>query len=172
MDTLLPPIDKPSSFGMRLAFFFTKKKFGKVLMPLRVHSNRLPVAFGMFYGKLPELDKKLELPQETALLIRQKVAQLNICEFCMDASRAYSIEKSFNQTKFDELANYQVSAVFSEAEKVALDYTIELTRDKKINPETFDRLKKHYSEREICEIVYLISSEHLYDITKNKSKNL
>lgn len=80
MDTFLQPIDKPSSFGMRLAFFFTKKKFGKVLMPLMVHSNRLPSAFGMFYGKLPELDKKLELSQETALLVRQRVAQINICE--------------------------------------------------------------------------------------------
>jgi alkylhydroperoxidase family enzyme len=165
MDTLLSPIDKPSSFGLWLAFYFTKKKFGKVLMPMRVHSNRLPTAFGLFYNKLSVLDKKLELSQEMALLIRQKVAQINICEFCIDASRSYSIERSYNQNKFDDLAKYQSSPLFSEGEKVALDYTTELTRDKKINPETFDRLKKYFSEREICEIIYLISSEHLYNLT-------
>ena len=165
MDTFLQPIDKPSSFGMRLAFFFTKKKFGKVLMPLMVHSNRLPSAFGMFYGKLPELDKKLELSQETALLVRQRVAQINICEFCIDASRSYSIERNYSQKKFDDLANYNSSSLFTEAEKIALDYTTELTKDKKINPETFDKLKKHFSEREICEMIYLISSEHLYNLT-------
>lgn len=165
MDTFLPPIDKPSSLGLRLAFFFTKKKFGKVLMPMRVHSNRLPTDFGLFYNKISGLDKQLELSKELALLIRQKVAQLNICEFCIDASRYYSIERSYNQKKFDDLGNYNSSSSFNEAEKVALDYTTELAKDKKIKLETFEKLKKHFSEREICEMIYLISSEHLYNLT-------
>jgi hypothetical protein len=39
---------------MKLAYYFTRRQFGKVLMPLKVHSARLPPAFGMFYGKGPE----------------------------------------------------------------------------------------------------------------------
>lgn len=46
-----------------------------------------------------------------------------------------------------------------------LDYVTELTRDKKVSPETFERLRKHYSERAICEIVWLVASEHVYNIT-------
>jgi hypothetical protein len=30
--------------------------------------------------------------------------------------------------------------------------------------ETFAELSRHYSEREICEIVWVVSSEHLYNI--------
>jgi len=41
----------------------------------------------------------------------------------------------------------------------------ELTRDKQVRPETFDRLRKHYSERAICEIVWLVASEHVYNIS-------
>jgi len=41
----------------------------------------------------------------------------------------------------------------------------ELTRDKKVNPATFARLTRHYSEREICEIVWRVASEHLYNMT-------
>lgn len=41
----------------------------------------------------------------------------------------------------------------------------ELTKDKKIDPETFARLARHFSEREICEIVWLVASEHLYNLT-------
>jgi hypothetical protein len=41
----------------------------------------------------------------------------------------------------------------------------ELTRERKVNPETFARMARHYSEREICEIVWLAASEHLYNIT-------
>jgi hypothetical protein len=30
---------------------------------------------------------------------------------------------------------------------------------------TFSSLSRHYSEREICEIVWLVASEHLYNMT-------
>ena len=34
-----------------------------------------------------------------------------------------------------------------------------------VDPATFERLARHYSEREICDIVWLVASEHLYNIT-------
>jgi hypothetical protein len=34
-----------------------------------------------------------------------------------------------------------------------------------VRPETFARLAKHYSERAICEIVWLVASEHVYNMT-------
>ena len=165
MDTFLTPIEKPRGFGMKLAYFFTKKQLGKVIMPLKVHSARLPDAFGMFYGKLPTLDKKLQLAPETVLLIRVWVSQLNVCRFCIDASRSAVIAGSMNEVKFDALDHYQTSPLFTEADRAALDYATELTRDKQVNPATFARLSAFYSEREICEIVYLIASEHLYNLT-------
>ena len=71
--TFLPPIDKPKGLMMKLAYYFTRRQFGKVLTPLKVHSARLPSAFGMFYSKVAQLDKKLVLPLETVLLIREQV---------------------------------------------------------------------------------------------------
>jgi hypothetical protein len=59
MHTYLAPIEKPSEFMMKLAYYFTRRQFGKVLTPLKVHSARLPSAFGLFYGKVGTLDKKL-----------------------------------------------------------------------------------------------------------------
>ncbi len=70
-----------------------------------------------------------------------------------------------NQAKFDALEQYQTSPLFSEAERAALDYVTELTRDKKADPEKFARMAKHFSEREICEIVYLVATEHVYNMT-------
>ena len=165
METFLAPIENPNSFVMKLVYFFTKKQFGKVLMPLKVHSARLPLTFGMFYAKISALDKKLALPAETALLIRQQVAQLNICLFCMDASRAAAIRASMSEEKFNALADYSSGHLLSDREKAALDYATELTRDKKVDPGTFERLASHFSEREICEIVYLVSTEHVYNLT-------
>ena len=128
-------------------------------------SARMPAAFGMFYGKIAKLDKKLTLPAETAMLVREQVARINVCEFCMDIGRAFVVKASMNEAKFDALADYRTSDLFTEAERALLDYVTELTRERKVNPETFARMARHYSEREICEIVWLAASEHLYNIT-------
>jgi len=161
----LPPIEKPEGLMMKLAYHFTRQHFGKVLTPLRVHSARLPVAFGMFYSKVAQLDKKLVLPPETIMLVREQVARINVCLFCIDIGRAFTIKASMNQAKFDALEQYSTSPLFNDAERAALDYVTELTKEKKVNPETFARLAQHYSEKEICEIVWLVASEHLYNMT-------
>jgi alkylhydroperoxidase family enzyme len=150
---------------MKFVYAATRRQFGKVLTPLKVFSARMPIAFGMFYGKIGSLDKKLLLPKETAMLIREQVARINVCLFCMDIGRSFTIKASMDQAKFDALEQYGTSPLFSDAERAALDYVTELTRDKKVNPETFARMSKHYSERAICEIVWLVASEHVYNIT-------
>jgi alkylhydroperoxidase family enzyme len=161
----LAPIEKPKGLMIKLAYFFTRRQFGKVLTPVKVFAARLPAAFGMFTGKIAQLDKKLELPLETIFLVREQVAHLNICLFCMDIGRAFAVKAAMNQDKFDALEEYRTSPLFSDAERAALDYVTELTRDKKVNPETFARMASFYSERAICEIVWLVASEHFYNMT-------
>jgi alkylhydroperoxidase family enzyme len=164
-ETFLPPIEKPQGLMMRLAYYFTRRQFGKVLTPLKVYSARLPLAFGQFYTKVAALDKKLLLPPETVQLIREQMAHINVCLFCIDIGRWATIQASMNQAKFDALERYRTSPLFTEAERAALDYVTELTKDKEVNPNTFGRLSRYYSERAICEIVWLVASEHLYNMT-------
>lgn len=164
-EPFLPSIEEPKGVIMKLVYFFTRKQFGKVLTPLKVHSVRMPVGFGMFYGKVSKLDKKLSLAPERVMLIREQVARINVCQFCMDIGRWFTIKASMNQAKFDSLEQYRTSNLFTEPERALLDYVTELTKDKKVNPDTFARLASHYSEREICEIVWVVASEHLYNLT-------
>jgi alkylhydroperoxidase family enzyme len=165
VDTFLAPIEHPQGFMMKLAYYFTRRQFGKVLTPLKVFAARMPLAFGTFYGKIAKLDKKLKLSPETALLIREQVARLNVCLFCMDIARAFIVKSSMNEAKFDALEEYRTSPLFSEAERAALDYVTDLTKNKKVDPGTFSQLNRYYSEREICEIVWLAASEHVYNMT-------
>jgi len=165
MDTFLPPIEHPKSAVVRMAYAMAKRQFGKVPTPVKVVYSRMPASFGMFVGKIAKLDKKLELPPETAMLIREQVAHINVCEFCMDIGRSFVIKAQMNEAKFDALPEYGTSPLFNDAERAALDYVSELTRKKSVAPETFERLREHYSERAICEIVWLIASEHFYNMT-------
>ncbi len=164
-EPFLTPIEKPRSLMLRFIYSMSRRQFGKVMTPLKVFVARMPLAFGQFVGKIGQLDKKLTLPQETVLLIRQQVARINVCLFCIDIARAFTIKASMNQAKFDALESYRTSPLFSDQERAALDYVTELTRDKKIDPATFARLQRFYSEREICEIVWLAASEHVYNIS-------
>src|SRR5499433_2700309 len=165
VDTFLPPIEKPQGLIMKLTYYFTRLQFGKVLTPLKVHSARLPTAFGLFYTKIGKLDKKLTLPAETVMLIREQVARTNVCLFCIDIGRAFTIKASMNQAKFDALEQYRNSPLFTDSERAALDYVTELSKEKKVSSDTFSRMSRHYSERQICEIVWLVASEHLYNMT-------
>lgn len=164
-ETFLKPIEKPAGLIMKLVYFMTRRQFGKVLTPLKVYAARMPVAFGSFYSRISKLDQKLLLPPETVMLIREHVARLNVCLFCIDIGRSFAIKASMNQVKFDALEDYQTSALFTPGERAALDYVTELTRDKKVDPQTFRRMAQYYSEREICEIVWLVASEHVYNMT-------
>lgn len=150
---------------MKLAYYFTRRQFGKVLTPLKVHSARMPPAFGLFYTKIAKLDRKLTLPPETALLIREQVARINVCLFCTDIARSVAIKASMNEAKFDALEQYRTNTLFTDAERAALDYVTELTKHKRVTPGTFARMAGYYSERAICEIVWLVATEHLYNMT-------
>ncbi len=165
MDTFLPPVEKPKGLIMMLVYYFMRRQFGKVFSPLAVHSARLPMAFGLFYTKVGRLDKKLTLPPETAMLVRERVARINVCLFCIDANRYYAISKSMDMDRFNALEQYRTSPLFTDAECAMLDYVTELTKNKRGDPELFARMARYYSEREICEIVWLVASEHLYNMT-------
>jgi alkylhydroperoxidase family enzyme len=151
---------------MKMVYAMDRRTTGKVTAPIAVFAVRMPIAFGSFYGKLSRLDKKLKLPHATALVIREQVASINMCMFCMDAARWFALkEASENQARFDALPQYKTSPLFSDAERAALDYASELTRNETLQPETFGQLQKFYSEREICDIVWLVASEHVYNVT-------
>src|SRR5262249_27738037 len=148
METYLAPIERPSGPLMKFVYFVSRKMFGKVVTPLKVVYARLPPSFTWFSFKIGKLDKQLELPAETRMLIRERVARINVCLFCIDIGRSFTIKQSMNEEKFDAIDDYQTSPLFTESDRAALDYVTELTRDKQMRPETFARLAQHFSERQ------------------------
>lgn len=164
MDTYLKPIESPQSLLWKMIYSFSRKTFGKVLTPLKIMSVRLPMGFALFSMKISKLDKKLRLPAEQVMLVRHQVARLNVCLFCIDIARSFTIKASMNQAKFGAIEHYKTSALFTEAERALLDFVTLLTKERRMDPETFASLAKYYPEREICEIVWIVSTEFYYNI--------
>lgn len=163
MNTKLQPIENPS-LAMRLVYYFSKKKFGKVLTPLKVAYSRLPLAFGRHTGQIGELDKKLKLRYDLALLIRHHVAQINNCTFCMDIGISIAIQGKNYSDKFYHMDEIKTNPLYSEADRAAIAFADELTRLKKVSDSTFSELKKYFSEREIVEMAWLVATEHYYNM--------
>ncbi len=165
METFLVPIENPQDPAMKETYANYERIFGKVITPVKVFSARLDPEFSQFTGMIGQLDRKLILSKENAMLVRLQVARLNICEFCMDIKRWEMVHTSMDPAKFEALGEYSSSGLFNDKDKALLDYVTKLTREKKMDPKTFERLAAHFSEREICEIIYLIATEHVYNLT-------
>jgi alkylhydroperoxidase family enzyme len=163
MQIRLKPIERPS-FVMKLAYLFSKIKFGKVLSPLKIVYVRLPLSFSLFSNKISQLERKMKIKREMALLIRHYVAQINTCSFCMDIGIALAINDNKESEKFYHLDEFTTSSLYSEADKAALLFAGELTTEKKISDATFARAKQYFSDRELIEIAWLVSTEHYYNL--------
>ena len=161
----LAPVENPNGLILKLLYPLMRRQFGKVPSWLSVFSARMPLTFTNWMGKVYKLNKKLRLPQDTVALIRARVDSLNTCTWCADAGRWYAINKTPHLVpKLEALAGYQTSALFTDKERAALDFATELTGQKHVSPDTFETLSRHYSEREICEIDWVVSSNHLFNI--------
>src|SRR5688572_21989415 len=110
MKTKLAPIENPPGLMMKLTYWLTRKKFGKVMTPLKVIFSRLPISFGMFVEKLEGLEQKYQLPKYIAVLVRTHVAQLNTCGFCIDFGKMEVINHfPDQQEKFFNVSAYKTS---------------------------------------------------------------
>jgi alkylhydroperoxidase family enzyme len=165
MATYLPPIENPKGLRLKLLYRFLGRQFGKVPSWLSVFSARMPLTFTNWMGKVYKLNKKLKLPPDTVAVVRARVDSINMCTWCMDAGRWQATNKApHNLPRLDAVTEYRTSPLFSDTERAALDFATELSEHKHVSAETFAALALHYSEREICELVWVVSSNHLFNI--------
>ena len=65
------------------------------------------------------------------------------------------------ETKVAELGNWRLSAAFSEAEQVALEYAERMTHTgQKVDDALFERLKAHFDEAQIVELTAAVALEN------------
>jgi alkylhydroperoxidase family enzyme len=71
------------------------------------------------------------------------------------------MESDGGEAKLSEVATWRDSQLFSEAERVALEYAERVTiTDQKVDDAFFSRLKQHYSEAQIVELTAAIAFEN------------
>lgn len=61
----------------------------------------------------------------------------------------------------DAITDADASPLFTEEEKAAIAFSLELTRDSHVEPPTFDRAKQHFDERQLVELVMNVGIANL-----------
>ena len=160
----LTSIEKPPSLLGKLLDLAIRRTLGRSITPSQVIYNRVPAAWRITLAFQLFERFGAKLPQELLLLVSTHVAMLNGCAFCQDIKRAVAIRSKLGTKRFDALADWRSSALFSERERAALAYVEEATRTKLVSDATFAELAKHFDEREIAELTLANAIENFYNL--------
>lgn len=159
----LKPIEHPKSLKLKIAYWYTERLMGKVITPLKVHYARFPEGLGLSQ-ELVKAEERCTIDSKLKHLIKVYVATLNGCAFCIDIGKASAEKQNLDPGIFDDLLRFEESSRFTEAEKAALSYIDEASRNKHVGDLIFERLQKHFSEREIVQITLLNAIENFYNL--------
>ncbi|MFT4571396.1 MAG: AhpD family alkylhydroperoxidase [Hyphomicrobiaceae bacterium] len=160
----LEPIEKPRGLFLRVMYRVLRAQFGRVIMPWKVAFARAPRLAPSMLGIYWCLGRSFKIDAETRLLVQHRVAEINGCAFCIDIGRAVAVKENLSLAKADAVANYATDPRFNAAERAALAYVDETTRNKSVSDQTFETLRAQFGEREIVEITWLVAIENFFNL--------
>ena len=154
---------------IKIAYYFTRRSIGKLtgrqpermIEPLKIYAH-VPVLF-KGYAKLEQATAKLHrLDKRLHALAELKAATLTHCEFCIDMGSAISRRWGLTDEELLDLPDYQTSPLFSELDKLVLDYAVGMTRTPAdVSDALFDKLRHHLDDGQIVELTHHVALENM-----------
>jgi alkylhydroperoxidase family enzyme len=160
----LKPIDKPTGLMMRIAFWMSRRQFGKVMTPMMVVFPRAPKMVKLFYEMQKFESKGIRLDPGLHFMVAALVSQINECGCCIDIAWSMAIRENLGMERFNALSDYATSPLFGDRDRAALAFVEEATRQRRVSDATFETLRKHFSESEIVEITWLNAVHNYYNL--------
>lgn len=175
----LQPIENPPGIFLKIAYWVSRKRFGKVLTPMKIIYARKPelLRFSLKITKFE--DKQNSLSPELRIFIKYAAAANNGCSFCTDIALAKAVKDKISTAKFTALLDESNHAAFSEKERAVFNFIKEYADEKRTSDATFAALQANFKDTEIVEIIALNAFEHFYnalniplEIESDKLQNL
>jgi alkylhydroperoxidase family enzyme len=156
---------------VKLVYWFMRKGMKKMtgreaahgsgLEPLEIWAIRPKMMSGM--GKFQQAVRKGKTVDERLkYLVELKGAQMIGCEYCVDLGSQICRNSGLSDDELLALPRYRHSELFSDREKLALDYTVGVMRTPvEVTDELFARVKEHFSDEQLVEITALLTLVNL-----------
>jgi alkylhydroperoxidase family enzyme len=146
-------------FGPRMMKKLTGRdpQIGSGIEPMEIWAYQPKMMFGM--GKFNQAVRKgKSVDDRLKYLVELKGAQMIGCEFCVDLGSQICRNSGFSDEELLALPRYRQSDLFTEREKLALDYTVAVMRTPvEVTDELLARMKEHFSDEQLVEITALLT---------------
>ena len=156
---------------VRLVYRFMRKGMKKLtgreaahgsgIEPLEIwaHQPKMMSGMGKFQGAVRKGDT---VDERLKNLVELKGAQMIGCEFCVDLGSQICRNSGFSDEELLAVPRYRQSDLFTEREKLALDYTVAVMRTPvEVTDELFARMKEHFTDEQLVEITALLTVVNL-----------
>jgi AhpD family alkylhydroperoxidase len=147
---------------LRPFFWNQRRKYGAVLDSalLWARSPKLFLGVALPYGMIDRKSSPIDPVLRSLVTVR--VSQLNGCRFCVDLNSATLLRRGVDLEKVNALDNWQQSPLFTDTERIALEYAEAVTlRSSAIDDGLIQQLKSHFDEDAVVELTALIGFQNL-----------
>ncbi len=138
-------------------------------MEARLNLFANPVAAKVFKG-INTAGKAVtdsSLPAATQELVKLRASQINGCGFCTDMHTKDALHAGETQTRLNLVAAWREAAVFTDAERAALELTEQGTRIADaaggVTDDAWANAAKHYDEDQLAALVSIIAIINTYN---------
>ncbi len=153
----LKPLDKNLHPDLAADFQIFEEILGFVPNSLLTMQRRPEIVKG--FGELTKavMPKDGEVHLGFKRLIAHFASRAVGCQYCEAHSLVAAKIHGISQEKLDQIWEYQTSDLYSDAERVALDYALAAgSVPNAVDQELVDRMKEHWSENQIVEILGVV----------------
>ena len=139
----------------------TGRETERMIEPLGAYALLPRLLIG--YGAMEDATSKLHnVPERIKLLAELKAATLTNCEYCIDIGSQISRRSGLGDEELLALPRYRDSDLFSDVEKLAIDYAVAMSRTPvEVSDELFADLQRHFDETQIVELTNVIALENM-----------
>jgi uncharacterized peroxidase-related enzyme len=132
------------------------REYGPFLNQVKVFAHR-PPALRHIMGLLLELADEALLPKRYLEIALVVVSKLNACDYCVIHHAPRLIDQGVDAVAVETILDETVAG-FDEVDHLVRDFAVKVTNDfHRIRDQTFEDLRKHFSEEQIVELTLRIA---------------
>jgi uncharacterized peroxidase-related enzyme len=155
----LEPLSLDEVEGLEEVESTYQRTLGFVPNGLRIMARRPEIVQGFIALRRAVLDPDSgTVPAELKNLVAHIASRTHGCRYCQAHSLQGAGRAGAEPARLEAIWDYATSNLFSEAEKAALDFAVHATSvPNAVTDEDFDRLREHWDEGQIVEILAAVS---------------
>ncbi len=148
-------------FAHRQLRRLTGRETDGMIEPLRVFAH-LPALLRAYARLEAATARQGRVDERLKTLAELKAATLTHCEYCIDLGSQIARRQGVSDEQLLALPSYRTSSLFSEVDKLVLDYATGMSRTPVDVPDAlFAELREHFDEAQLVELTFVIALENL-----------